>query len=77
VSRRVWVSADMLARLGGETRTDGLADGGGARGWSAGGSLALPLAGRASIIFTYQHVVARDDDGPDGGFFRTALVAPF
>jgi hypothetical protein len=74
---RVWVSADLLARLGGETRTDGLANGDGMRGWSAGGSVALPLTGRASVILTYQHVIARNDDGPDGWFFRTALVAPF
>jgi hypothetical protein len=74
---RVWVSADLLARLGGETRTDGLANGDDMRGWSAGGSLALPLTGRASVILTYQHVIERKDDGPDGWFFRTALVAPF
>ncbi len=74
---RVWVSADLLARLGGETRTDGLANGDGMRGWSAGGSVALPLTGSASVIFTYQHVIERNDDGPDGWFFRTALVAPF
>ncbi|MBO9558106.1 MAG: transporter [Caulobacter sp.] len=76
LSRRVWVSADLLARLGGETSTDGRANGDHTRGWSAGGSVAFPLAG-ATIALTYQHAVERKDDGPDGWFFRTALIAPF
>lgn len=75
--RRVWASADMLYRRGGETRTDGISDGNGMRGWSAGASLAMPFAFETSLIFTYQHVVERNDDGPDGWFFRTALVKPF
>jgi hypothetical protein len=74
---RVWVTADLLARLGGETRTDGLDNGDGMRGWSAGGSVALPLTGRVNVILTYQQVIERNDDGPDGWFFRAALVAPF
>jgi hypothetical protein len=74
---RVWASADLLYRLGGETETDGVSDHNGMHGWSAGGSLALPFASGTSLIFTYQHVVERSDDGPDGWFFRTALVAPF
>jgi hypothetical protein len=77
LAQRIWVTADLLARYGGETRTDGLANGDSTRGWSAGGSLALPLSGRSSVIFTYQHVIERNDAGPDGWFFRTALVAPF
>ncbi|CAN7478189.1 transporter [Phenylobacterium sp. LjRoot164] len=76
-SRRIWASADMLYRQGGETVTDGRPDANGAHGWSAGGSLALPFVASTSVIFTYQHVIERDDDGPDGWFFRTALVAPF
>jgi hypothetical protein len=74
---RVWVSADMLYRLGGATRTDGVDDLNGSHGWSAGVSAALPFVSRTSIIFTYEHVVERSDDGPDGWFFRTAVVAPF
>jgi hypothetical protein len=74
---RVWVSADMLYRLGGETTTDGVADHNRTHGWSAGGSLALPFVSKTSLIFTYQHVVERNDNGPDGWFFRTAVVAPF
>ena len=74
---RIWVSADLLYRRGGETSLDGVAGGDHTRGWSAGASLALPLADRASAIFTYEHVVERDDEGPDGWFFRTALVVPF
>ena len=52
-------------------------NGDGQRGWSAGGSGAFPLTSRATVILTYQHVVERNDNGPDGWFFRTALVAPF
>ena len=77
LGQRVWISADLLWRRGGETRTDGLSDGNAMRGWSAGGSFAFPLAQRASLILTYEQVIARNDDGPDGWFFRTALVAPF
>lgn len=74
---RVWASADMLYRRGGETITDGARDDNDMRGWSAGASFAFPLFSRTSLILSYQHVIERDDDGPDGWFFRTALVAPF
>lgn len=76
MSSRIWLSADMLYRQGGETLTDGVADGNPTRGWSAGGSAAFRLHRRASVILSYQHVVARSDDGPQGWFFRTALVVP-
>ncbi|MFL5296114.1 MAG: transporter [Phenylobacterium sp.] len=77
LGRRVWLSADMLYRLGGETTTDGRADHNGVEGWSAGFSAALPFVSKTSLILTYEHVIERNDDGPDGWFFRTALVAPF
>jgi hypothetical protein len=77
LSRRVWLSADMLYKLGGETRTDGVRDHNAIRGWSAGFSAAFPFVSSTSLIFTYEHVIERSDDGPDGWFFRTALVAPF
>lgn len=77
LGRRVWVSADVLYRDGGETTLDGAPTGSGTRGWSAGASAAFPLTARASVIFTWEHVIERDDGGPDGWFFRTALVAPF
>ena len=70
------MSADLLARLGGETSTDGRANGDRTRGWSAGGTVAFPLAS-TTIALTYQHAIERKDDGPDGWFFRTALIAPF
>ena len=76
-SRRVWMSADLLYRLGGETRTDGMPDHNGARGLSGGLSAAVPLLSKSSLIFSYQHVIERRDNGPDGWFFRSALVAPF
>jgi hypothetical protein len=75
--RRIWASADVLLRSGGETKTDGVANHDPVRGWSAGASAAVPLTRRANLILTYQHVVARADSGPDGWFFRTALVVPF
>ena len=74
---RVWLSADLLYRDGGESRTDGMDNDDPVHGWSAGASAALPFAGSTSLIFTYEHVVKRWDAGPDGWFFRTALVAPF
>ena len=74
---RVWLSADLLYRDGGESRTDGADNDDPVHGWSAGASAALPCVGSTSLILTYQHVVKRWDSGPDGWFFRTALVAPF
>ncbi|MES2033071.1 MAG: transporter [Pseudomonadota bacterium] len=73
---RWWVSADILYRRGGETTTDGVTDVG-MHGWSAGLSASVPFTSRTNVIFTYQHVIDRSDDGPDGWFFRTAVVAPF
>jgi len=75
LSQRVWLSADFLYRRGGETITDGVGDDNAMHGWSAGATAAFPIA-RASIVLTYEHVVERDDDGPDGWFFRTALILP-
>jgi hypothetical protein len=72
-----WLSADLLYRRGGETTTDGVAAGDATHGWSAGGSVGWVLDPRATLILTYQQVIERDDDGPDGGFFRAALVLPF
>src|SRR5262249_52874171 len=76
-SRRIWISGDMLYRSGGETSLDGVPNDDAQSGWSAGASAAFPLAPRLNVIFTYQHVVARNDSGPVGWFFRTAFVAPF
>jgi hypothetical protein len=76
-TRRVWVSADVLYRRGGETATDGLANDDAQSGWSAGGSAAFPLVGRSTLALTYEHVVWRNDNGPIGWFFRAALIAPF
>jgi len=73
----VRVSADVLYRNGGETTTDGRPDHNPTRGWSAGLSGAVRLAPKATVILTWEHVVERSDQGPDGWFFRTALVAPF
>ena len=76
-SGAMWGSADILYRNGGETITDGVPDENPTRGWSAGASAALRLNRRVSVILTYQHVVERSDEGPDGWFFRTAVVVPF
>jgi hypothetical protein len=38
---------------------------------------AVRLAPHATVILTYEHVVERSDNGPDGWFFRAALVVPF
>jgi hypothetical protein len=76
-SRTVWFSADVLYRQGGETTTDGVRDGNGTHGWSAGATAAVPLGGIGALILTYEKVIERSDNGPDGWFFRTAVVAPF
>ena len=76
-SRQVWISADLLFKTGGETSTDGVGDGNAMSGLSAGASLGYAVHPRISLILSYSAVVARNDEGPDGGFFRAALVAPF
>jgi hypothetical protein len=76
VTRRVWFSADLLYRNGGKSRTDGVDNNDPVHGWSAGGTAVLPV-GKTSLALTFEHVVKRWDQGPDGWFFRTALIAPF
>lgn len=77
LGQSAWLSFDVLYRLGGETTTNGQPDHNATQGWSAGMTAALKLNPRATVILTYEHVVERNDDGPDGWFFRTALVLPF
>jgi hypothetical protein len=77
LSQRVWISGDLLYRQGGETTTNGMGDGNGTHGLSGGGTFTFPVTDRAVLALTYEAVIARDDDGPDGWFFRTALILPF
>lgn len=77
ITPRIWVSADVLYRNGGASRTDGVDNHDALHGWSAGGTAAFPIAGRTSLAVTYEHVVKRWDAGPDGWWFRTAWIAPF
>jgi len=72
-----WVSADLLYRSGGATTTDGMPNDNPTGGWSAGATGALRLRQQATIALTFEHVVSRSDNGPDGWFFRTALIVPF
>ena len=75
LSQRVWLSADLLYRQGGETSTDGVGDNNRMHGWSAGGTATFPI-GPTALALTYEHVIERRDEGPDGWFFRTALIVP-
>jgi hypothetical protein len=77
LGRDAWISADMLYRRGGETTTNGTPDRNPIRGLSAGASAGWRLAPKATLILTFEHVVQRSDNGPDGWFFRAALVVPF
>jgi hypothetical protein len=72
-----WLSADVLFRGGGETITDGVADGNATDGWSGGVTAAFRFERVGSLILTYEHVIERNDNGPIGWFFRTAFVVPF
>lgn len=75
LTQGIWLSADILYRQGGETTTDGVANGNAMHGWSAGGTAAFPV-GPTVVALTYEHVIERRDEGPDGWFFRTALIVP-
>lgn len=77
LSRAFWVSADLLYRQGGGTFTDGLSDDNAMQGLSGGASAAFVLGRKATLILTYERVIERNDNGPDGWFFRSALVLPF
>ena len=72
-----WVSADILFRQGGETTTDGTPNHDPTSGWSAGASAGVRLAPKATLVLTYEHVIERADQGPNGWFLRTALIVPF
>jgi hypothetical protein len=76
ITSRIWVSADLLYRNGGESRTDGIDNNDPLHGYSAGGTFVFPLGG-TSLALTYEHVVKRWDGGPIGWFARTAWIAPF
>lgn len=77
VTPRIWFSADLLYRNGGDSRTDGVDNNDPIHGWSAGGTAVFPMIGKTSLALTFEHVVQRWDAGPDGWWFRTALLAPF
>jgi hypothetical protein len=77
LSPTVWISGDLLYRQGGETTTDGVADDNATRGLSGGGSVAFVLSPQATLVLTGETVITRSDGGPDGWFFRAALVLPF
>jgi hypothetical protein len=77
LGRTFWLSADVLYRRGGGTVTHGVDDHNATDGWSGGGSAGLVLSPRATLILTYEKVIERSDGGPEGGFFRAALVLPF
>ncbi len=74
---KIWLSADLLYRNGGDSRTDGVDNNDPIHGWSAGGTAVFPMIGKTSLALTFEHVVKRWDAGPDGWWFRTALIAPF
>jgi hypothetical protein len=77
LSRTFWLSGDLLYRQGGETFTDGVSNDNGMQGLSGGASAAFVLGRKATVILTYERVIERNDNGPDGWFFRSALVLPF
>jgi hypothetical protein len=77
VTPRIWLSADLLYRDGGESRSDGVDNHDPVHGLSAGGTAVFPFGGKTSVAFTFEHVVKRWDTGPDGWWFRSALIAPF
>lgn len=77
LTQRIWLSADLLYRDGGESRTDGVENNDPVHGLSAGGTAMFPIIGMTNLALTFEHVVKRWDTGPDGWWFRTALVAPF
>ena len=77
VTPRIWLSADLLYRDGGKSRTDGVDNNDPAHGFSAGGTATIPIIAKTSLAVTFEHVVKRWDAGPDGWWLRTALIAPF
>lgn len=77
VTSRIWFSADLLYRNGGDSRTDGVDNDDPVHGLTAGGTAVFPMTRKISLAFTFEQVVRRWDLGPDGWWFRTALLVPF
>ena len=77
VTSRIWFSADLLYRNGGNSHADGVDNNDPVHGLSAGGTAVFPMIGKTSLAFTFEQVVRRWDSGPDGWWFRTALLVPF
>jgi hypothetical protein len=75
LSPKVWVSIDGVGTVGGETRTDGLADNNARSSLELGASIAWSLAGNLQLKASYGGVVARNESGLDGSAFR--LIGSF
>lgn len=70
ISKAVWISADALYSYGGETITDGLADGNTKRSLALGATVNFTLPNSASIKITYGKIVSSNNDGSDGSGIR-------
>lgn len=70
LSPKIWVSLDGLGTTGGETRTDGVADGNSKSSLEVGGTIAMSVSKSLQLKATYGGVAARNENGLDGTAFR-------
>ncbi|WP_431299433.1 transporter [Tabrizicola sp. BL-A-41-H6] len=77
VSRAVWLSADMYAINGGETETDGVANGNSKYSLGLGATVSVALSKASSIKATYGEVVDRNEAGMDGTALRVVFTQIF
>ena len=77
LSRAVWVSLDAVYLYGGETSTDGVAQGDTQRSLGLGATAFLHLPDNAGIKVTYGETVSANADGPDGSILRAIWTKVF
>ncbi len=76
-SRAVWVSLDAVYLYGGETETDGVAQGDTQRSLGLGATAFLHLPDNAGLKLTYGETVSANDYGPNGSILRAIWVKVF
>lgn len=70
----LWASLDTIYSYGGETETDGLANGNKQRSWGVGASVGVQFSKSLGLKLSYGEAVKRNDSGLDGDFARLVLI---
>ena len=77
LNRAVWVSLDAVYLYGGETSTNGVANGDTQRSLGLGATAFVALSESSGLKVTYGETVSANADGPDGSLLRAIWVKSF